>query len=141
MPGRAGAALHGNAERLVQHQHVVIFKQDHPLNRGPVGFGQALRRLQRRLHRLILGCQPHDFGHADFAARLQPQTGFDPFARHPHLAGTQQLLQIAVLHERKVDLKPLVKADAGVLVRHPDRFNGGGFGWRQVRFGHQQVFA
>ena len=32
VPLGAGAALHGDAERLVQHQHVVVLEQDHPLD-------------------------------------------------------------------------------------------------------------
>ncbi len=68
----AGAALHGDAERLVEHQHVLVLEQDDALDEVAVGLGEAERRQQRRrgLRRLA-----HDRRHAHLLAGLEPRIG------------------------------------------------------------------
>ena len=111
----AGAALHREPHRLVEHQHVgVLVERDRFEERAGllVGFVAAARAasaassLQRRnAHRL---------------AGLQPVLGLRALAVHPHLAFADDALDVGERRARKPRLEETVDAHAGFVGRDGD---------------------
>ena len=116
----AGAALHGQPKRLVEHEHVLVLEQDRPLDQIAVALGEAQRRGNRRLR---LGRLAHDRRHAQLLAGLQPGIGLHPLAVDAHLARAQQLLEVGIAHVRKMHAEPAVEAQPRLVALHLDGFD------------------
>ena len=69
VPLGSAAALHGEAERLVEDEDMLVLVQDHALDGGAVGLGKPQRRLDARRGRRLLAA--HDLRHADLGAGLE----------------------------------------------------------------------
>ncbi len=118
VPFGSAAALHGEAERLVEHEDVLVLVEDHALDAGPIGLGKPERRLDARRRRRLLGA--HDLRHADIGAGFETLVALDPAAVDAHLSRAQQLLQIRVADIGKVDAEPPVKPHVGLGRLHFD---------------------
>ena len=113
----AGAALHGNAVGLVQDQDAFVLEQDHPLDEVAVALGEP----ERRHHRRPRLCGLADDGrNAHLLAGLHAGIGLHALAVEAHLAGAQQLLQIAVADLGKMHAKPAVEAQTSLAARYLD---------------------
>jgi len=132
--GDAGAALHGKAGGLVEHQHLVVLMQQHLAQHIVVvavlyGVG---------------GERPGGFfvdvhrRHSDGLAGVHPAVGLDPAAIDADLPGSEQLLQLREAETGKMRLEPAIEPHARFLriylyelyARHIDYlFNLGNWNW------------
>ena len=111
--GDAAPALHRQAGRLVQRDHVGIAVDDRRLQHGGIGFidgwvGPAPRALP-----VIVA----ERWHAHPVAGRKAGAGAGALAVHPDLAGAQQLLQAAVAESGVVPPEPAVEPLVAVLRR------------------------
>src|SRR5690606_32023889 len=109
---RPGAALDGEAGRLVEDEERVVLVQDaraQPCRvRGVDALGCAALRSGPRLVRR----QGRD---ADLLAGTEARARLDAPAIDPDLAGTQQPLQSAVADLREVTAEPAIEADLALV--------------------------
>ena len=89
VPRRFCAALHGDAERLVQDHDLVILEDDHALDEIAVGLGEAGRRLQRRRNVRRGGREMNRDAH--LLPRAKPGLGLHAPAVDAHLPRAHQL--------------------------------------------------
>jgi hypothetical protein len=118
MMRRAGAALHRQARRLVDHQDRFILVQ----HRGAQFLGIALGHRARRGRPGRRGAQ---WRHAHGLAFRQAQIGLGALAVDPDLAGAQQLLQMAVRDLREMAAEPAVEPKLGLVRGDGAGFNAG----------------
>jgi hypothetical protein len=106
----ARSALHRKPGRLVQHVEVLVLEQDQRLEIRLVGCTERLRLgVFAPGFRLVIEVQRR---HPDHLARFKPRVGLHPRTIHPHLAGAQQLRQLAVTERREMHLEPAVQPHA-----------------------------
>jgi hypothetical protein len=111
VPLHARAALDGEAGRLVEDEHLrILVKERGPEKAAAVGLRRG-RRLRPHVARL-------ERGHAHLLAGREPRGGLHATAVHPHLAGAQQLLQMAEAEARIVQLEPAVEPHPGLVALH-----------------------
>ena len=116
----AGAALHREAKRLVEHEHVLVLVDDHFFDEIAVALRDAERRLQTDAGFFRLA---YNGGYADFHAHFQAVVGLRAFGIDPHLPRTQQLLQIAVTDFGEVHAEPAVEPHLAFGLADANGFN------------------
>ena len=122
MPRRAGAALHGEAEGLVEHEHVLVLEQGHALELDQiVGAGASYRRGR--------GLVEPQGRHAHGLALFEPRRGFDPFAVDPHFALAANLGEMGQGERGKSPLEPAVEAHARLVLADDQRRNARAHGF------------
>jgi hypothetical protein len=113
MVGGLGAALHGQAGRLVQRQDLLVLVQHQRLGEGDVALGQRL--LLVRIGGVGQRRHPH------LAAGRQLGVGLDPRAVDPHLTRAEQLVELDMVQVRPAALEPAVHPDAVLAIVHIER--------------------
>ncbi len=110
----AGAALRGEARRLVQHDGGAVAVEHHRVGLRQLVVGQldalALRGAFARA--FAAG------GHADFLARLDPVLGLGALAVDADLAGARPARDRVEADLRQVPLEPAVQPGAVVVMAH-----------------------
>ncbi len=114
---RAGAALHGKAHRLVEHQHVVVFVERDRLDEGAV-----LLRLRRVVARL--GGFELERRDAHRLPRLEAILRLRALAVHPHLALADDALDMAERQAGKARFEEAIDAHAGFVGGDTDILHG-----------------
>ena len=104
----AGAALHREPHRLVEHHHVVVFVERDRLEEGAILL--VLRRVGAGLRRIEL-----ERRNADRLAALEPVLGLRALAVHAHLAFADDALDVGERQPREPRLEEAVEPHA-VLV-------------------------
>ncbi len=115
MVGGLGAALHGQARRLVQGQDFLVLVQHQRLGEGDVALGQFL-----------LGVRIGRVGqrrHAHLRASCQLGVGLDPRAVDPDLARAEQLVELDMVQVRPAALEPAVHPDPVLAIVHIEGTN------------------
>ncbi len=115
-PGDTGAALHGESGRLVEDEHLVVLVEQHPGQQFAVALPAHRLRGQRRATLAVHVERRNAHG----LTRLKPRVGLGAAAIDPHLAGAQQLLQVAEAETRIVGLEPAVEPHAAFVLADLD---------------------
>jgi hypothetical protein len=116
----ARAALHGDAERLVQHHHGLVLEQDQALDEIAIALGKPERRHHRRAG---LGRLAGHGRHPHLLPGLEPGIGLHALAVHAHLARPQQFLQVAISYRWKMHAEPAVQSQARLVALDHYGFN------------------
>ena len=119
MACRAGAALHREPHRLVEHQHVVVLVERDRLEER-AGLLSASLRGVARLRRIEL--ERRD---AHRLPGLQPVLRLGALAVHPQLAFADDALDMGERQPRKAGLEEAVDAHAGFVAGHGDGLHAG----------------
>ena len=117
MPGDVAPALHREARRLVERDHVGIAVDDRSLHHGGIGFIDG--RVASVLRALLAVVAERR--HAHPVAGRKACAGTGSLAVHPDLARAQQLLQAAVAEGGVVPPEPAVEPLVAVLGRDLER--------------------
>ncbi len=124
MPLGARAALHRQAEGLVQHHQVAVLEQDHGADRlGVARIGRSAVRRRRA------GFAERRHAHA--LAGLEPGRNLGPLARDPHFALADDLVEMRLRDFRESPAEPTVEAHARLVLA--DRVGGDAARARHVR--------
>ena len=115
----AGAALHGKAHRLVEHQHVGVFVERNRADEGAVLL--RLRRVVARWRRVQL-----ERRNAHGLAAFEPRLRLGALAVHAHLALADDALDMAERQAGIARLEKAVDAHAILVAGHRDRLHAGG---------------
>ncbi len=97
-----GAALHRQARRLVQRQHLLVLIEHQGAGEGDVPIGQPLAAL-------AFGGGVGQRRHAHLGARGQARVRLGPRAVDPDLAGAGELVDLHVVQVRPAPLEPAVQ--------------------------------
>jgi hypothetical protein len=114
----AGAALHREPHRLVEHQHVVVFVERDRLQKSARLVGFVTRRARLRL------IEPQR-RNADGLSGLKPVFRFSALAINAHLAFADDALDVRKAKTGKPRLKKSINPHAGFVGAHSDVLNGG----------------
>ena len=113
------AALHGEAHRLVEDEHVVVFVQRDRFDKGAVLLrlrGVIARRRRRQRERR----------HTHALPGFEPRLRLGALAVQAHLAFAHDALDVAERQARKPRLEEAVDAHAGFIRRHGERLDAFG---------------
>ena len=116
----AGAALDGDARRLVENDHLGVLMQQHARQEFVIGGMAQVAAGDRAGLRLGVDIHRRD---ADDLAWLDAGVGFDAAAIDANLAGAQQLLQGAEAKAGIMNLEPAIEPHAGLVGFHLLVFN------------------